>query len=244
MSTGELLVAVHDLGKSYGKRRAVAGVNLALQAGQMIGLVGANGGGKTTTLRMLAGVLKPDAGSGEVLGCDIARSDPFRRRGIGYMTQRPALYGELSVAENLAFHAAVIAPALPKVAIAAAVEAHGIGPVLEQRFALLSGGWARRVQFVAAVLHRPRLLLLDEPTAGLDVVTRRLIWHWLGDFAASGCGIVISTHDLDDAAKCDLILPYHQGLAHRAITPADFVRDAGGADLEEAMVRFAIDTGS
>ncbi len=239
MSMGEPLVDVHDLGKSYAKRRAVAGVDLSLQAGQMIGLVGANGGGKTTTLRILAGVLKPNVGAGKVLGCDIARSDPNRRKGIGYMTQRPALYGELSVAENLAFYAAVIAPALSKRAIGSAVEAHGLGPVLHQRFGLLSGGWARRVQFVAAVLHRPRLLLLDEPTAGLDVVTRRLIWQWLGDFSTSGCGIIISTHDLGDAAKCDLILPYHQWLAHPAITPAAFVRHTGVGNLEEAMVRFA-----
>ena len=239
MSTGEALVDVRDLGKSYGKRRAVEGVNLTLQVGQMVGLVGANGGGKTTTLRMLAGVLKPDVGSGAVLGCDISRSDPHRRKGIGYMTQRPALYGELSVLENLAFHAAVIAPALSRSVIDVAVERHGLSPVLDQRFGALSGGWARRVQFVATVLHRPRLLLLDEPTAGLDVITRRLIWQWLADFAETGCGIIISTHDLDDAAKCDLILPYHQGLAHSAITPAAFVRDAGGGDLEEAMVRFA-----
>ncbi|MEO7738470.1 MAG: ABC transporter ATP-binding protein [Novosphingobium sp.] len=235
----EPLVAVRALAKSYGKRRAVQGVDLTLSAGQMIGLVGANGGGKTTTLRMIAGVLKPDAGSGHVLGLAIGRSDPRRRQGIGYMTQRAALYPDLTVAENLAFHAAVIGPALPKSLFEAAIETYGIAPVLNQRFAALSGGWARRVQFVATILHQPRLLLLDEPTAGLDIVTRRLIWKWLADFAAAGCGIIVSTHDLSDAERCDLILPYLQGEAHSLVTPAAFIRHAGAQNLEDAMMRFA-----
>jgi ABC-2 type transport system ATP-binding protein len=239
MNMVEPLVAVRDLAKNYGLLSAVQGVDLTLNAGQMIGLVGANGGGKTTTLRMLAGVLKPDAGSGQVLGRDIGRTDPCRRQGIGYMTQRAALYPELTVAENLAFHAAVTGPALPKSLFEAAIETYGIAPVLGQRFVVLSGGWARRVQFVATILHKPRLLLLDEPTAGLDIVTRRLIWKWLADFASAGCGIIVSTHDLSDAERCELILLYHLGRAHGQVTPAEFIRRAGAQDLEEAMMRFA-----
>ena len=239
MSTVEPLVAVSGLAKSYGKRPAVSGVSLSLQAGQMIGLVGANGGGKTTTLRMLAGILKPDAGSGRILGCDIARTDAARRRGIGYMTQRPALYPELTVAENLQFQARVIAASAAKHRIAEATESYGIGAVLGQRFGALSGGWARRVQFVVAVLHRPPLLLLDEPTAGLDIVTRRLLWQWMGQFAKAGHGIIVSTHDLSDAGLCDMLMPYHAGKAHGLIAPDAFIKQAKASDLEEAMMVFA-----
>ena len=233
------LVTVTGLSKHYGRQLAVSSVDLTLHAGQMIGLVGANGGGKTTTLRMIAGILRPDAGSGQVLGSDIADTDWQRRQGIGYMTQRPALYPELTVAENLQVHAQVLSPALPKARFDEAIATYGVGTVLGQRFGALSGGWARKVQFVATALHQPRLLLLDEPTAGLDIATRRLIWQWLADFAAAGCGILISTHDLSDAEHCDLLLPYHAGESYGLITPADFIRNARADNLEQAMMHFA-----
>lgn len=232
-------IVVSGLGKRYGAVWAVRDVNFSLRPGAMLGLVGANGGGKTTTLRMLAGLVRPDAGQGSVLGHDIARPSAALRRNIGYMSQKLSLYPELSVAENLAFRAAVLRLSDRRGAIAQAAERYGLGAVLATRFDRLSGGWARRAQFAAVTLGDPALLLLDEPTAGLDVATRRAIWVWLGEFAAAGHIVVVSTHDLVEAERCPIMLHYAAGRAEGPMTPADFVAAAGGADLEDAVHRLA-----
>lgn len=174
-------IVVAGLGKRYGGAWAVRGLNFTVGPGAMLGLVGANGGGKTTTLRMLAGLVRPDAGEGRVFGHDIGRQGAGLRRNIGYMSQRLSLYPELSVAENLAFRAAVLEVHDRSDAIAKTADRYGLAEVLATRFDRLSGGWARRAQFAAVMLGNPPLLLLDEPTAGLDVGTRRAIWRWLGD---------------------------------------------------------------
>lgn len=235
----EPVVSVRELAKRFDGRPVIEGVDLALAAGDLVGLVGANGGGKTTTLRMLAGLLRPDAGEGQVLGEPVARPTRARRRNIGYMGQRLALYPDLSVAENLRFHAEVHALAQPRAAIAAAVDRFGIAPVIGKRFGLLSGGWARRVQFAATLLHAPRLLLLDEPTAGLDVATRHDIWRWLGELAGAGHAIVISTHDLAEAERCPSVILYHEGAARPQASPAAIAAGAGVATLEQAVLVFA-----
>lgn len=232
-------VAVRGLGKRYGGAWVVRGVDLTLAPGAMLGLVGANGGGKTTTLRMLAGLVRPDAGEGRVFGHDIRKPGPALRRDIGYMSQRLSLYPELSVAENLAFRAAVLLLPHRSDTIARATDRYGLGDVLGTRFDRLSGGWARRAQFAAVTLGNPRLLLLDEPTAGLDVATRRAIWAWLGAFSAAGHVVIVSTHDLAEAADCPLILHYTAGVTEGPMTPARFVAASGVSDLEEAVLRLA-----
>lgn len=232
-------LVVQGLGKRYGAAWAVRDVSFTLGPGGMLGLVGANGGGKTTTLRMLAGLIRPDAGEGRVLGHDIARPAAALRRSIGYMSQKLSLYPELSVAENLAFRASVLRLADRRVAVARAVERYGLGGVLATRFERLSGGWARRAQFAAVTLGDPALLLLDEPTAGLDVATRRAIWGWLGDFAAAGHIVVVSTHDLVEAERCPAMLHYAAGIAEGPMAPKDFIAAAGGGDLEDAVQRLA-----
>lgn len=235
MSTPDPVVSVRGLGKAFAGRSVFAGLSFDVASGDVLGLVGANGGGKTTTLRMLAGLLQPDSGSGSLLGKPL--SDPANRREIGYMTQRNALYPDLSVAENLAFRAAVHGAG--RTSIAAAIEGYGIGDVLDQRVAALSGGWARRAEFVATVLHKPRLLLLDEPTAGLDVVTRRAMWQWITALAGAGCAVVISTHDLIEAARCRAILLYDQGMVHGPMKPEAVLAERGSATLEEAVFAMA-----
>jgi ABC-type multidrug transport system ATPase subunit len=182
---------------------------------------------------MLAGMLPPDEGRGTVLGTDIAAPRAADRARIGYMSQRLALYPDLTVAENLAFRAAIYR--LPRSAVAAAVARFGLGDVMAQRFDRLSGGWARRVQFAATVLNAPPLLLLDEPTAGLDVATRRDIWRWLGELAAAGTAIVVSTHDLAEAERCPAILYYADHRA-TAMSPAELIRATGAASLEAAVL--------
>ena len=235
----EPLIEVAALAKRYGKRTVVRGVSLCVAAGQIVGLVGANGGGKTTTLRMLAGLLRPDAGEGRVLGEDIAAWTRQRRGEIGYMPQRLALYPELSVAENLRFRLRAHGLDRTEVRLAEAVAQRGLEHVLTTRFDRLSGGWGRRVQFAAAMLSAPRLLLLDEPTAGLDIVTRQDIWRWLDDLAAQGCGIVISTHDLAEAERCPLILHYADGAAHGPVAPAALIARSGTDTLEAAVAALA-----
>lgn len=234
------VIAVEGLAKVWDGRTGVRGVSITLARGAMLGLVGANGGGKTTTLRMLAGLVKPDAGQGFVLGEDICGRATQRRTRIGYMGQRPALYPDLTVAENLRFRADVHGLSDPKQGVADVVVRYGLGEVQCQRFGHLSGGWAQRVQFAASVIHAPPLLLLDEPTAGLDVATKRDIWRWLDILAAAGCSIVVSTHDLAEAEQCPVVILYEGGVAHPAMTPTELMAEEGVDSLEAAVLNRAL----
>lgn len=201
----------------------------------MIGLVGANGGGKTTSLRMLAGLLRPDSGSGRVLGADVM-SGRIERGRIGYMVQSITMAPELTVQQTLRFHAGMqgLSPKDPRVD--ECIERYGLGSVLSQRIATLSGGWARRVQFGATLLHRPDLLLLDEPTAGIDAKSRHLIWDWLHRLAENGSAIVISTHDLAEAERCPLVILYDGGRAEGPLDPASLIAGTGMMSLEQAVL--------
>ncbi len=152
------------------------------------------------------------------------------------MSQRLALYPDLTVLENLRFRAAAYDLAAPRTRIDNLSGTYGIGGVLGQRFGTLSGGWARRVQFAASVLHAPPLLLLDEPTAGLDPATRQDIWRWLDRLATGGQAIVLATHDLAEAERLPRILLYHQGRASPATTPASLIGEMGAATLEAAVI--------
>ena len=236
MIMAEPLIEVTGLAKSYAGRTVVQDVTLRLMPGEIVGLVGANGGGKTTTLRMIAGLLQADAGQGTVLGDDICNARRDYRARIGHMAQRLALYPDLTVLENLRFRAAAYGVDAPQARIDEVADAYWIGDVLGQRFGTLSGGWARRVQFAASILHAPPLLLLDEPTAGLDPATRQDIWHWLEQLAAGGQGILLATHDLAEAERLPRILLYHHGRAAAAMTPASLIDALGVATLEQAVI--------
>lgn len=241
MTTAEPLIAVVGLGKKRQGRTVVSGVTLRLMPGEMVGLVGANGGGKTTTLKMLAGLMSPDEGTGRVLGRDIAAENSERRLLLGYMPQRSSLYAELSVRQNLRFRARVYGDPRPDSTIAAACARWDLDGVLDRRTATLSGGWSRRVQLVAAVLHAPPLILLDEPTAGLDVVTKNDLWRWLGELTASGHGIVIATHDLAEAERCPSILHYQNGQVTGPTSPEALIEMTGTNSLETAVASLATD---
>jgi ABC-type multidrug transport system ATPase subunit len=233
----ELIVDVEGIAKRYRGGGGVSGVTLQLKRGELLGLVGANGGGKTTTLRILGGLLVPDAGAGCVLGYDLRSDRPDRRR-IGYMGQRLSLYPDLTAFENLRFHAA--AHGLARDAVDAAVTRFGLAEAMAKRVGTLSGGWARRVQFAASLIHEPPLILLDEPTAGLDAVTRRQLWTWLADLAGGGHAVVVSTHDLAEAAALPAIALFHGGTAQPVTTPAAMLASTGTASLEDAVVRVAL----
>ena len=201
-STPEYLVAITDVAKHYAGRVAVEQLSLSLRPGEVFGLVGANGGGKTTSLRMLAGLLKPDSGQGHILGFDLLRHKREIRKHVGYLSQRLSLYADLSVFENLRFRAEVYGVQKPKMAALAVIEDFELTAYTKSAAKRLSGGWARRLQLAAALIHRPKLILLDEPTAGLDAASRQEVWRRIGRLAAQGAGVIVSTHDLAEAERC------------------------------------------
>jgi ABC-2 type transport system ATP-binding protein len=217
----ELLVAVCDISKRYGRTTAAAGVTLALWSGEICGFIGANGAGKTTILRMLAGILKPDGGGGQVLGFDLYRDAAAIRERVGYMSQRLSLYPELSVFENLRFRAAVYGLRNPHTAVEAAILEFGLVPWARSPAGSLSGGWARRLQLAASLLHSPRLVLLDEPTAGLDAAARQDVWRRVEGLAAAGAGVILCTHDLVEAERCSLAAVFSNGQVVASGAPAE-----------------------
>jgi len=232
-------IDVSGLAKSFGGRLAVSGFSLRVDGGALIALIGANGGGKTTSLRMLAGLIAPDTGTGAVLGCDVQAPQRRDRARIGFMTQRISLYPELTVRDNLVFRAAMHGLHEPAKCVAQAIADHGLGAHVFSRTAHLSVGWARRVQFAATLLHAPPLLLLDEPTAGLDPVTREDIWVRLAALAAAGHTVIASTHDLMEAERCEGVILFDSGRADAATTPAALCQRAGAATLDAALITLA-----
>ena len=225
----EALVAVQDVSKRYGRKTAVAGVTLAVRAGEICGFVGANGSGKTTTLRMLAGILKPEGGCGHVLGFDLLRDAAKIRERVGYMSQRLSLYAELSVLENLRFRAAVYGLKNPGAAAKAAIGEFDLAQWAHRPAGSLSGGWARRLQLAAALVHAPRLVLLDEPTAGLDVAARLEVWRRIERLAAAGAAVILCTHDLPDAERCSHAALFADGRILAVGAPEDIAAGSGAA---------------
>lgn len=226
---GDMLVVVEDITKRYADRVAVDKLGLTLRAGDVFGLVGANGGGKTTTLRILAGILKPERGHGSVLGFDLVDGAGQIRERVGYMSQRFSLYSDLSVFENLRFRAEVYGLDRPRAAAEAAIDDFELTEHARSAAGRLSGGWARRLQLAAAVIHSPRLILLDEPTAGLDAVSRQQVWRRLERIAAQGVGVIVSTHDLAEAERCSRASLLSEGRVVATGTPEQIARSAPAA---------------
>jgi ABC-2 type transport system ATP-binding protein len=198
-------IDVHGLGKSFNGRPAVRDVSLRVERGRIYGFLGPNGSGKTTTIRMLCGLLTPDAGSGTCLGFDILREAPAIKRRVGYMTQRFSFYEDLSVRENLDFVARMYAVPRRRDAVAAALARLGLGDRHGQLAGTLSGGWKQRLALAACVLHEPELLLLDEPTAGVDPRARREFWDEIHALTSGGLTVLVSTHYMDEAERCHAI---------------------------------------
>lgn len=203
--TEELAIEVHDLVKRFGTRTVVDGVSLSVQRGEIAGFLGPNGSGKTTMIRMMCGLLTPDSGQGRVLGYDIRRDGPAIKREIGYMTQRFSFYEDLTIEENLNFVAGLYNLPSPHDTVAATLRDLGLGARKTQLAGALSGGWKQRLALAACTMHRPRLLMLDEPTAGVDPKARRDFWDEIHRLAADGLTVLVSTHYMDEAERCDRI---------------------------------------
>jgi ABC-type multidrug transport system ATPase subunit len=200
------VIDVRNLRKSFGERKVVEGLSLQVDKGEICGFLGANGSGKTTTIRMLCGLLVPDAGEGECIGLDIIRQAPLIRRHVGYMTQKFSFYEDLTVFENLDFVASVYEMKNRRAAVDDIMTRMGLLDRRDQLAGQLSGGWKQRLALAACVLHEPKLLLLDEPTAGVDAKARREFWDLIHDMAGEGLTVLVSTHYMDEAERCNRIV--------------------------------------
>jgi ABC-2 type transport system ATP-binding protein len=200
------VIDVRNLRKSFGARKVVEGLSLQVDEGEICGFLGANGSGKTTTIRMLCGLLVPDGGEGECIGLDIIRQAPLIRRHVGYMTQKFSFYEDLTVFENLDFVASVYEMKNRRAAVEDIMNRMGLADRRDQLAGQLSGGWKQRLALAACVLHQPKLLLLDEPTAGVDAKARREFWDLIHDMAGEGLTVLVSTHYMDEAERCNRIV--------------------------------------
>ena len=198
----DAIIDVHGLTKRYGARTVVDHVDMRVARGRIYGFLGPNGSGKTTTIRMLCGLLTPDDGSGTCLGYDIIRESRKIKRHVGYMTQKFGLYDDLSIEENLSFIARVYEMPDPARRVRDALDKLGLASRRTQLAGALSGGWKQRLALAACLLHEPQLLLLDEPTAGVDPKARREFWDQLHELAAGGLTVLVSTHYMDEAERC------------------------------------------
>ncbi len=215
----EIAIDVEGLSKSFGGRTVVRDLSMQVKRGTIYGFLGPNGSGKTTTIRMITGLLTPDQGHGTCLGFDIRTQADEIKRHVGYMTQRFSLYQDLSVRENLEFVARLYGLAKPTAAARAMVERLGLKGREEQLAGELSGGWKQRLALGACTLPNPQLLLLDEPTAGVDPKARREFWNEIHTLAAEGLTVLVSTHYMDEAERCHEIayIAYGVLLAHGTV---------------------------
>jgi ABC-2 type transport system ATP-binding protein len=196
------VIDVHGLSKRFGDRRVVDGFTLAVRSGEIFGFLGPNGSGKTTTIRMLCGLLTPDEGSGTCLGFDIRREAAAIKRQVGYMTQKFGLYEDLTIRENLEFIGRLYQIGSRREKVDQCLERLGLAQRQHQLAGDLSGGWKQRLALASCLLHRPQLLLLDEPTAGVDPKARRDFWDQIHGLAAEGLTVLVSTHYMDEAERC------------------------------------------
>jgi ABC-2 type transport system ATP-binding protein len=197
-----LIIDVAHLNKAFQKQVAVRDLDLQVKSGEIFGFLGPNGSGKTTTIRMLCGLLTPDSGTGTCLGYDILKASRKIKQHVGYMTQKYSFYTDLSVEENLRFIAQVYGVKQPKKAIERVLEQIGLMQRRDQLTGELSGGWKQRVALAACLLHEPALLLLDEPTAGIDPIARREFWDTIHALSEQGVTTLMATHYMDEAERC------------------------------------------
>jgi ABC-2 type transport system ATP-binding protein len=218
-AASDIVIDVHGLTKKFNGRAVVRDLSLQVKRGTIYGFLGPNGSGKTTTIRMLCGLLTPDEGTGTCLGYDIRTETERIKRQIGYMTQRFSLYQDLSVKENLEFVARIYGISQPTKAAREMIEHLGLTGREDQIAGQLSGGWKQRLALGACTLPHPQLLLLDEPTAGVDPKARREFWNEIHALAARGLTALVSTHYMDEAERCHEIayIAYGELLAHGTV---------------------------
>jgi len=233
-------VAIHceQLTKRFGDRVAVNKLTLTVPKGSIYGFLGPNGSGKSTTIRMLCGLLTPTTGKGTVLGFDVMTQSEEIKQRIGYMSQKFSLYEDLTVEENLDFYAGVyqLSAAERKQRKKELIEMAGLMGREKQLAGSLSGGWKQRLALSCALLHKPELLILDEPTAGVDPVSRRIFWEVIHQLADEGITVLVTTHYMDEAQTCDWIGFIFFGDLLAEGTPQELIDQRGGGNLEDVFI--------
>lgn len=237
-------IIVKNLSKSFGSFKAVDDISFEVPKGKIFGFLGPNGSGKSTTIRMLCGVLTPSEGSAEVMGFDIRKEAEKIKQNIGYMSQRFSLYEDLTVSENLDFYAGVYGLSKKekeerKKAIISMAGLKGRERNLTKN---LSGGWKQRLALGCALIHKPKLLILDEPTAGVDPVSRRLFWEMIYALAKEGITILVTTHYMDEAASCDLLCFIFNGKIIASGMPKDLIKKEAVNNLEDVFIKYVENT--
>ncbi|HEY8040404.1 MAG TPA: ABC transporter ATP-binding protein [Polyangiaceae bacterium] len=232
----EPIIRTDHLSRRFGELVAVRDVSLEVRRGEIFGILGPNGAGKSTTIRMLCGILDPTGGSGTVVGHDIVRDAERIKERIGYMTQRFSLYEDLSVVENLTFYAGIYGVPFGRrrARVDQVLEQTGLTSRRRQLAGTLSGGWKQRVALACATIHQPPLLFLDEPTAGVDPVSRREFWERIYEISAGGTTAVLTTHYMDEAERCHRLAFIFRGELLDVGTPDEVVarRELRVAELE------------
>ncbi|SFN32731.1 ABC-2 type transport system ATP-binding protein [Formivibrio citricus] len=227
MKPFEHAVDVTGLCKRFDGKAVVDNLTMQVRRGEVFGFLGPNGSGKTTTIRMMCGLLTPDGGAGHTLGYDILRESWAIKREVGYMTQRFSLYEDLTIRENLDFVARIYQMDRRKNRVDASLEQLGLADRQNQLAGSLSGGWKQRLALASCMLHEPRLLLLDEPTAGVDPKARRDFWEEIHKLAASGITVLVSTHYMDEAERCHRLGYIAYGKLMAQGTPRELVANSG-----------------
>src|SRR5688500_6886483 len=231
-------VVTRGLRKMFGTFVAVDGLDLTIPRGEVFGLLGANGSGKTTTIRMLTGLLTPTAGTATVVGFDISRDQESIREAIGYMSQRFGLYDDLTVVENLRFYATIygLRGSARERRMAELLDELDLTPRATQLAGTLSGGWKQKLALACATAHHPAMLFLDEPTAGVDPAARRRFWEIIYALAARGTTILVTTHYMDEAARCQRLGFLSRGHLIALGTPEDVPRQFGQPTIEDVFI--------
>jgi ABC-2 type transport system ATP-binding protein len=233
-------VEIRELSRHFGAFKAVDRISLRVEEGEIFGFLGANGAGKSTTIRMLCGLLRPTSGSASVLGVDVAREPEGVKRRIGYMSQRFSLYNDLTVAQNVRFFGGVygLRGELARERQQWALEMAGLVGKEDRLTGELPGGWKQRLALACAVMHRPRVVFLDEPTSGVDPISRRRFWRLIDEMAAGGVTVFVTTHYLDEAEYCHRLALIHAGRLVALGTVSELKQVfAGNAVLEVAAAR-------
>ncbi|HWE24356.1 MAG TPA: ABC transporter ATP-binding protein [Myxococcales bacterium] len=213
-------------------------LNLSIAKGEVFGLLGPNGSGKTTTIRMLCGLIAPSEGTAIVAGVDVREAPDRIKELIGYMSQRFGLYEDLTVAENMDFYGGIYGLEGPsrRGRIAEVVAFLGLDRRLKQLAGTLSGGWKQRLGLACALMHQPSVLFLDEPTAGVDPAARRGFWQTIHELSTQGTTVIVTTHYMDEAGRCNRVALLSQGHLIALGTPDEVAKQVGGADLEDAFI--------
>lgn len=233
-------ICAQNLTKKFGNFTAVDNINFSIPQGKIFGFLGPNGSGKSTTIRMLCGVLHPTSGNAFIMGKDVTKETEAVRQSIGYMSQRFSLYEDLTVEENLNFYAGVYGLSR-KISETRKIELIAMANLTGKEKSLagtLSGGWKQKLALGCALIHKPKLLILDEPTAGVDPVTRRVFWDIIHELARQGITILVTTHYMDEASSCDTVGFIMDGKLINITSPQKLIEQEGVNNLEDIFIKY------